>query len=105
MGNPDTHPQSEEFAKEYVDRLPPELASTIGGLALIIGTLHTGTNAYGEHITPDEREVLIRTKESLKKKLKDIYTGDKKGLDGIFGEYKAYLHGIRAEFIKRATIK
>lgn len=89
----------EVFAKEYVNTLSPELITDLGGIARLVHVLHTGNNALGERISPDERRILSKTLQVQEQRIANKYTHGQVG-ELEYG-YHLDIHTVRHELVRR----
>lgn len=89
-------------AKEYVDNLPPDLTSNLGGYSYIRRALHSGVDAFGKRLTPEERRILNTTANTLYKRIQAKWIEEGKlGPEGPGQYYRLYDKDIRTELVQR----
>lgn len=93
----------QDAVNQFVDSIPEGVLKEIGPLASIERQLHLGTDALGERITPEARQVLIHTRDHLKGKIMETH-GLKSGLElnDYLGQFRMNVRDIKAEIANRA---
>lgn len=95
------HP-NKQYAREYAESLPADLASALGGLTYFRRALHTGVDAFGNRLTPRDRQVAIKTTATLMHRMHDTWSQQgKPGEEGPEQYYRLYDRAIADELINK----
>ena len=95
--------QCRNLAKKQVDRIPKSLLDDIGPLVILERNYHLGVDAFGNRLSPDEWDLVKRTKETLRTQLAQKYSnGDVLDFDSYLSRYNVGNLYVKKEIVRRS---